>query len=83
MVGRMELVKLVVKSMMVYTMVVYKWPKKLLYKLDMFSKNFVYSGDGHKPSLTTVQWKRMCKPQIEGGTSPHILAEFDKVGFIN
>lgn len=34
MAGRMELVKSVVQGMLVYTMLVYKWPVNLVHKLD-------------------------------------------------
>lgn len=80
MAGRAELVKFVVQGMLVYTMLIYKWPRRLLHKLDMFSKNFIYSGDGTKISLTTHQWKSTGKPKNEGGLGIQLLGEFNLVG---
>lgn len=80
MVGKTELVRSVVLGMLVYSMIVYKWPKKLLHKIDMLSNNFICSGDSQKTSLTTAQWKKMCKPLIEGGIGVRMLKEFNDTG---
>lgn len=79
-VGRIELVKSVLQGMLVHTMLIYKWPRGLLWKLDMYSKNFIYSGDGNKKSLTTCSWKYMCKPIKDGGLGIRLLEEFNMAG---
>lgn len=77
MAGRVELVKSVFHSMMVYTMMIYKWPKNLLHKLDMHAKNFICNGDSLVRSVVTVQWRKMSKPKIEGGLGIRSLVEFN------
>lgn len=66
----------------VYTMLIHKWPRELLHKLNMFSKNFICCCDGQKKSLITCQWKTICKPLNEGGLGLRLLDEFNKVGLI-
>lgn len=61
-------------------MLVYKWPEKLLYKLDMRAKNYIYTGDSLKTTLTTVRRNIMSKPIVEGGIGTHLLKEFNDVG---
>lgn len=48
MAGRVQLVKSVIQGMMVYTMMVYQWPKMLLHNLEMLINNFVWNGEIHK-----------------------------------
>lgn len=65
--SRTQLVKPVIQGMVVYKMLIYRWPKNQLHKMDIHVKNFVWNGDIHTTSLTAVQMQRTCKPTREGG----------------
>lgn len=80
MAGRLQLVKSVIQGMLVYTLLIYKWPKNMLHRLDMFAKNFIYTGDIYQRLLISVQWKKTCKPFTEGGLAIRLLLEFNEVG---
>lgn len=63
--------------MMVYTMVVYKWPKQLLHKVEMNINNFVWTGNIHKRGAHTIKWKILYKHVEEGGIGLTSLKEFN------
>ncbi|CAJ2640752.1 unnamed protein product [Trifolium pratense] len=67
MAGRAQLVKLVIQSMMVYSISVYTWPVSLLKTIETWSRNFIWSGDINKRKLVTVAWKNVYVPYSEGG----------------
>lgn len=46
----------------------------------MFLKNFIFSGDGNRKSLTTCQWKHISKPINECGLGICLLEEFNISG---
>lgn len=60
--GRVELVKSIIQSMLVYTFHIYKWPSQLLNLIDKGIRNFVWSGDIDKKKLVTVAWAKVCTP---------------------
>jgi len=41
--GRVQLIKSVVQSMLVHIMSIYSWPIKLLKKIEIWIKNFIWS----------------------------------------
>ncbi|GAU35044.1 hypothetical protein TSUD_30100 [Trifolium subterraneum] len=65
--GRVQLVKSVIQSMLVYTISIYAWPISLLRELERWIKNFIWSGDINQRKLFTVAWKKVCKPYSQGG----------------
>jgi exonuclease III len=65
--GRVQLVKSVIHSMLIYSISIYSWPISLLKDLEKWMKNFIWSGDLHQKKLVTVAWKKVCKPTSEGG----------------
>ena len=65
--GRVTLVKSVIQSMLVHSISIYSWPKKLLNDIETLTRNFIWSGDVSKRKLVTVSWKKSCKPLSEGG----------------
>ncbi|XP_057770942.1 uncharacterized protein LOC130990730 [Salvia miltiorrhiza] len=67
MAGRLCLVKSVIQSSIVHSMMVYKWPKSLLHSLDRKCRNFVWSGNIDKRPSCAVSWGRVCSPLKEGG----------------
>lgn len=80
MVGRAELVKSVLQGMTVCTMLIYKWSKSLLHKMDMFAKIIIYNGDGHTRTMVKRHWRKMTKPVNEGGMVIWSLIEFNEAG---
>lgn len=82
MAGRCELVKSVIQGMAVYTMMIYSWPKQLLYNLQLSIINFIWTGDLQKRSLVIVQWKALCKPLEEQSLGIRIIFEFNLAGMI-
>ncbi|MCH82427.1 ribonuclease H protein, partial [Trifolium medium] len=65
--GRIQLVKSVVQSMLVYTMSVYAWPVSLIRELEKWIKKFIWPGDINQRNIVTVAWKKVCKPYSQGG----------------
>lgn len=64
---RVELVKSVIQSMLLYSFQIYAWPKSLLKHLDCCLKNFIWAGDISVRRVVTVAWKKVCAPYNEGG----------------
>ena len=52
--GRVTLVKSVIQGMMVHSISIYSWPKKLLKEIETWIRNFIWSGDIAKRKLVTV-----------------------------
>ena len=76
--GRVQLVKSIIHSMLVYSFHIYMWPRKLLQRIDSWIKNFIWSGDILTRKVCTVSWKRMCHPWAAGGLdlkSTHLINE--------
>lgn len=44
MADRTQLVKSIIQGMLVYTLMIYAWPKNLLHKLQMSIINFIWTG---------------------------------------
>ncbi|CAJ2652147.1 unnamed protein product [Trifolium pratense] len=65
--GRVQLVKSVIQSMLVYSISVYSWPVSILKSIETWTRNFIWSGDINQKKLVTVSWKRVCLPPDEGG----------------
>jgi hypothetical protein len=57
--GRIQLVKFVVQSMLVYSISIYSRPVSLLRSLEKWIKNFIWSGDINQRKLVTVAWKKV------------------------
>ena len=64
--GRVQLVKLIIHGMLVYSFHVYFWPKRLLHLLDSWIKTIIWSDDVFTKKVCTVSWKVMCRPWSEG-----------------
>lgn len=54
MAGRTQLVKSVIQSMLVFTMMIYAWPRQLVQTLQMKVNNFIWSGDVQKRGYTQL-----------------------------
>jgi hypothetical protein len=60
--GRVQLVKAVIQSMLMYSISLYSWPAALIKDLEKHIRNFIWSGDIDKRKIVTVSWKKMCLP---------------------
>ena len=65
--GRVQLVKLVIHGILVYSFHIYQWPIRLLNMLDKLIKKIIWSGDIHTRKICTVSWKQVCLPWDSGG----------------
>jgi hypothetical protein len=57
--GRVQLVRAVVQSMLIYSISIYSWPESLLKDIEKNMRNFIWSGDIEKRKLVTVSWKNV------------------------
>ncbi|KAL6144809.1 hypothetical protein ACLB2K_055499 [Fragaria x ananassa] len=67
MAGRLQLIKYVMASMVVYSFQIYEWPVTLLRRLEVWCRNFLWSGSIDKRGVPLVAWKTCCAPMDEGG----------------
>ncbi|MCI10694.1 RNA-directed DNA polymerase (Reverse transcriptase), partial [Trifolium medium] len=67
MAGRVQLVRAVIQSMLIYSISLYSWPSSLINHIEKCVKNFIWSGDIEKRKLVTVAWKKLCRPFAQGG----------------
>ncbi|XP_057779814.1 uncharacterized protein LOC130998415 [Salvia miltiorrhiza] len=65
--GRLCLVRSMIQSSIVHSMMVYKWPKSLLHSLDRKCRNFIWTGSIDQQPRCSVSWRRVCAPKEEGG----------------
>ncbi|XP_057774892.1 uncharacterized protein LOC130993874 [Salvia miltiorrhiza] len=55
--GRLCLVRSVIQSSIVHSMMVYKWPKSLLHSLDRKCRNFIWTGSIDQQPRCSLAWK--------------------------
>ncbi|XP_057811347.1 uncharacterized protein LOC131025566 [Salvia miltiorrhiza] len=67
MAGCICLVISVIQSAAVYSMLIYKWPAKLLHDLDHACRSFIWTGSTTTKPKTSVAWNRVCAPKNQGG----------------
>ncbi|KAL6197994.1 hypothetical protein ACLB2K_027786 [Fragaria x ananassa] len=75
MAGRLQLIKSVIFSMLVYTFQVYEWPVSVVRKIEVWCRNFLWSGSIDKRGIPLVAWKSCCSPIAEGGLGLKQLTE--------
>lgn len=80
--GRVELVKSVIHSMLSYTFHFYAWPIQLIKALDKKIRNFIWAGDSDVRKLCTVKWMTICTPTSEGGLGLRSVSLMNKVGLL-
>ncbi|KAF1881574.1 hypothetical protein Lal_00021429 [Lupinus albus] len=64
--GKVELVKSIINSMLVYSFLIYSWPSQLIKNIDGCIRNFIWAGDINAKKLIIMAWKQVCSPTIEG-----------------
>jgi hypothetical protein len=80
--GRVQLVKSVIQSMLLYSFKIYKWPSNLLKLLDQSMRNFVWAGDIRIRKLVTVSWAKTCSDIKEGGLGIRSLSHINKASLL-
>ncbi|KAL8513170.1 hypothetical protein ACS0TY_019385 [Phlomoides rotata] len=65
--GRACLVNFVIVFSSVHSMMIYKWPRSLLNKIDKAMWNFIWPGSIEKKGFCMVTWAKVCAPKEEGG----------------
>ncbi|KAL6187555.1 hypothetical protein ACLB2K_038953 [Fragaria x ananassa] len=67
MAGRLQLIKSTIYSMLIHSFQVYQWPISLLRRLEVWCRNFLWSGSIDAHGVPLVAWKQCCSPLDEGG----------------
>ncbi|XP_057774812.1 uncharacterized protein LOC130993791 [Salvia miltiorrhiza] len=67
MAGRLCLVKSVIQSSIVHSMMTFRWPKSLLHEIDKKCRNFIWTGRIDKRPVCSVSWNRLTSLKEEGG----------------
>jgi hypothetical protein len=75
--GRVQLVRSVIQSMLVYSISLYSWPAALLKDIEKCIRNFIWSGDIDQRKLVTVSWKKICRPVSQGGLNIRSLTSLN------
>lgn len=57
----------VIASSLVQMMMVYKWPKSLLNKIEIAIRCFLWTGEATKKGFSNVEWAKCYAPIDEGG----------------
>jgi len=77
-VGRVQLVKSVIHSMLLHCITIYSWPVNLIKDLEKWMRKFIWSGDVNKRKLVIVAWHKVCVPTKEGGLGIWSLAKINE-----
>lgn len=65
--GRCCLISSVIASSLVHRMMIYRWPRTLINRLEVAIRSFLWTGNTDKKGFSNVAWKRCCAPLAEGG----------------
>lgn len=65
--GRVQLVNVVISSMLTYSFQIYKWPTSLLSEIAKSMRNFIWSGNSSQKKICTVAWIKVCQSKENGG----------------
>lgn len=76
--GRVQLVKSIIHGMLVYSF----WPISLLKNIDLWFRNFIWSGDVGIHKIVTVSWSKVCSPIKEGGLGVRSTRKLNEAGIL-
>ena len=80
--GRCVLLKSVICPMLLHSFMTYRWPMFLLFQLQKWMRNFLWTGDILKQKLVTVAWSTVCKPNSAGGLGLFDLSSMNKAAIL-
>ncbi|XP_058774405.1 uncharacterized protein LOC131648687 [Vicia villosa] len=75
---RLVIVKSVIQSMMIPTMLIYSWPTSVLKNIHRWAGNFIWSGEIDTRKIVTVTWDKCCRPYEEGGLGTRSLVTLNE-----
>ncbi|XP_019433239.1 PREDICTED: uncharacterized protein LOC109340119 [Lupinus angustifolius] len=81
--GRVELVRSIIHSMLLYSFHIYKWLASLSDCLDKGIRNFIWSRDIGTRKLVTVDWNKVCAPITQGGLGLRSIKMLNKVSLLH
>ncbi|KAL6141135.1 hypothetical protein ACLB2K_059426 [Fragaria x ananassa] len=67
MASRLQLIKSTIYSMLIHSFQVYQWSISLLRRLEVWCRNFLWSGSIDSRGVPLIAWKQCCSPLDEGG----------------
>lgn len=65
--GRCCLINSVIASSLVHSMMIYRWSKTLLHRLEVETRSYLLMGDTNRKGFCNVDWKCCCAPLGKGG----------------
>ncbi|XP_019451747.1 PREDICTED: uncharacterized protein LOC109353840 [Lupinus angustifolius] len=80
--GRVELVKSIILSMLTYSFHIYSWPSNLIQNLDKCIRNFIWSGDTSTRKIATMSWHKVCSPTNSGGLGLRSIKAMNQAALI-
>jgi len=75
--GRLQLLKSVIQSMIVYYIIIHAWAISLIKQFERCMRNFLWSGDLNNGKLVAVSWKVVCSPVKEGSIGLRSLSKIN------
>ncbi|KAL8534501.1 hypothetical protein ACS0TY_010497 [Phlomoides rotata] len=63
--SRVCLVNSIIISSLVHSMMIYKWPRSLLNKIEKVMRNFIWTGSIEEKGFCMVNWSKVCAPREE------------------
>ncbi|XP_026378452.1 uncharacterized protein LOC113272874 [Papaver somniferum] len=76
--ARLVLIRSVIASYVIHSMVVYKWPCNIIKQVERAIRNFLWSGDAEKRKFFTVLYDNLCCSRREGGLGLRRLVDVNK-----
>ncbi|XP_026433401.1 uncharacterized protein LOC113330803 [Papaver somniferum] len=76
--ARLVLIRSVISSYVIHSMVVYKWPCNIIKQVERAIRNFLWSGDAEKRKFFTVLYDNLCCSRREGGLGLRRLIDVNK-----
>ena len=76
--GKVQLVRSVIQSMTIYSIMVYSWSVSLIKMMEGWCRNFIWSDDIYKRNLVIMTWKHCCRDVRDGGLSIRSLRILNK-----
>lgn len=78
MAGRALLVKSVIHSMLIHSISIYEWPASTIKTIELWIRNFIWSGQVDHKKLVIVPWNKCCLKTEEGGLGIINLKRYNK-----
>ncbi|XP_026410401.1 uncharacterized protein LOC113305597 [Papaver somniferum] len=76
--ARLVLIRTVIASYVIHSMVVYKWPCNIIKQVERAIRNFLWSGDAEKRKFFTVLYDNLCCSRREGVLGLRRLIDVNK-----